>query len=102
VHGKGLAALTPVVIDASYKGSPEKFENISKAMGGKGAEDCADRIRILLKELNLEYTLGDLGIEEKDIPWMAENCTKVSAASIKNNPVVFTKEEIEELYKKAL
>jgi alcohol dehydrogenase class IV len=102
VHGKGLAALTPVVIDASYKGAIAKFENISKAMGGKGAEDCADRIRILLKELNLEYTLGDLGIEEKDIPWMAENCTKVSAASIKNNPVVFTKEEIEEIYKKAL
>ena len=33
---------------------------------------------------------------------VAENCMKVSAASIANNPVVFTQEEIAELYRKAL
>ena len=32
----------------------------------------------------------------------AENCMKVSAASIANNPVVFTQEEIAEIYKKAM
>ena len=54
------------------------------------------KIRELLKSINLNCTLSDLGIEEKDIPWMAENCMKVSAASIQNNPVVFTQEEIAE------
>ena len=41
-------------------------------------------------------------IKEEDIPWMAENCMKVSAAGVMNNPVVFLKEEIAEIYRKAL
>lgn len=102
VHGQGLAALTPVIIEASYKGYPDKFSKISKLLGGTDAEDCADKIRILLKKINLCYTLSDLGIEENDVQWMAENCMKVSAASVANNPVVFTQEEIAELYRKAL
>ena len=53
VHGQGLAALTPVVIDASYKGDEEKFGNIAKIFGGKSAADCADKIRELLKAIDL-------------------------------------------------
>ena len=102
VHGQGLAALTPVVIDASYKGDEEKFGNIAKIFGGKSAADCADKIRELLKAIDLECKLSDLGIAEEDIPWMAENCMKVSAAGVANNPVVFTQEEIAEIYRKAL
>ena len=33
---------------------------------------------------------------------VAENCMKVSAASVANNPVVFTQEEITDIYKKAM
>ena len=102
VHGQGLAALTPIVIEASYKGNEEKFAKIAKIFGGESAADCADKIRGLLKSIDLECKLSDLGITEDDIPWMAENCMKVSAASIANNPVVFTQEEIAELYRKAL
>ena len=102
VHGQGLAALTPVVIDASYKGDEEKFGNIAKIFGGKSAADCADKIRELLKAIDLECKLSDLGIAEEDIPCMAENCMKVSAAGVANNPVVFTQEEIAEIYRRAL
>ena len=102
VHGRGLAALAPVVIEASQKGAHFKFAKIARIFGGVTAQDCAPKIRTLLRELDLECTLTDLGIEEKDIPWMAENCMKVSAASIANNPVVFNKDEIAELYKKAM
>lgn len=102
VHGQGLAALTPIVIEASYKGNEEKFAKIAKIFGGESAADCADKIRELLKAIDLECKLSDLGIAEEDIPWMAENCMEVSAASIANNPVVFTQEEIAELYRKAL
>lgn len=90
VHGKGLAALTPAIIEASYTGNESKFADIAKLFGGKEAKDLALKIRELLKSINLNCTLSDLGIEEKDIPWMAENCMKVSAASVANNPVVFT------------
>lgn len=102
VHGRGLAALTPVVIEASYNGERFKFGKIARALGGLTADDCAMKIRSLLKDLDLTCTLSDLGISEKDIPWMAENCMKVSAAGIANNPVVFTQDEIAELYKKAM
>ena len=33
---------------------------------------------------------------------MAENCMKVSAANVANNPVIFTQDEIEEIYRKAM
>ena len=102
VHGRGLAALTPAVIEASYAGAPWKFGQISRLLGGTCAGDCAGAVRALLKKLDLTLTLGDLGITEADIPWMTENCMKVSAASVANNPVVLTQEQIAELYSKAL
>lgn len=80
----------------------KNLAKIAKIFGGESAADCADKIRELLKAIDLECKLSDLGIAEEDIPWMAENCMKVSAASIANNPVVFTQEEIAELYRKAL
>ncbi|MGN0354801.1 MAG: iron-containing alcohol dehydrogenase [Muricoprocola sp.] len=102
VHGNGLAALTPVIVEASWKGNEAKFECISKLLGGSSAADCADQIRALLEKIDLAVTLSDLGLLEEDIPWMAENCMKVSAASVANNPVVFTQEEIAEIYRKAM
>lgn len=102
VHGKGLAALTPVIIEESYMGDRFKFAKIARIFGGVTAEDLAPKIRTLLKKLDLDCTLSDLGLTEKDIPWMAENCMKVSAASIANNPIVFTQAQIAEIYKKAM
>lgn len=102
VHGRGLAALTPVITEASINGAPEKYAVISKCLGGKDETDCADTIRKLLEKLELTTTLSEQGITQADIPWMSENCFKVSAAGIANHPVVFTKEDIQELYRKAL
>lgn len=102
VHGRGLAALTPLITERSISGAPEKYAEISKCLGGTCAKDCAETIRRLLKELNLQTTLSEQGITEEDIPWMVDNCFKVSAASIANHPVVFTKECIRQLYHMAL
>ena len=102
VHGHGLAALTPSIIDASWKGNEEKFARISRLLGGTGAADCADQVHALLEQIGMDVTLSDLGLSPEDIPWMAENCMKVSAASVANNPVVFTQEEIAEIYQKEM
>lgn len=102
VHGKGLAALTPVICDETCSSAPEKYQVISKLLGGSSGADCGDSIRRLLEKLDIKLTLSELGIEEEDIPWMAENCMKVSAAGVANHPRVFDKEEIAELYRKAL
>lgn len=102
VHGHGLAALTPVIIEASYKGDEYKFRRISKLLGGTDASNCAEQVKKLLAQIDMTLKLSDLGLAEEDIPWMAENCMKVSAAGVANNPVVFTQEEIAEIYRKAM
>ena len=102
VHGQGLAALTPAVIEAIYSGQPEKFASISRLLGGTCAEDCADQVRKLLKKLDLTMTLGELGLSEADIPWMTENCQKVSAGNLVNNPVPVTAEMIADVYHRAM
>lgn len=101
-HGKGLAAITPAVMEASTAGCPEKFAVISRCLGGKDEKDCVDRIRKLIEQLNLTVTLGELGIKEEDVAWMAENCMKVSAAGISYHPVTFDRDQIEELYRRCL
>ncbi len=102
VHGRGLAALTPVITEASIPAAPEKYKIIAECLGGDGKADCAEVLRGFLKKLDLDVTLSDQGITEGDIAWMSENCFKVSAAGIANHPAVFTIEEIQKLYRKAL
>lgn len=102
VHGHGLAALTPVIIETSYEGDVEKFGKISRLLGGKDASDCAQKVKELLEDIDMAVTLSQLGLSREDVPWMAENCMKVSAASVANHPIVFTQEEIAQIYEKAM
>ncbi|MDR3593923.1 iron-containing alcohol dehydrogenase [Clostridium sp.] len=102
VHGKGLAALTPIIVEKSWESDIQKYGDISKILGGSDAKDCADAIRNFLEKIDLKVTLGELGAKEKDIDWMAENCMKVSKPSIANHPKEFTLEEIKEIYYRAL
>lgn len=97
-HGKGLAALMPEIVKRSYEFAPNKFTNISKILGGKDEKDCSKVLGEFLKNINLDITLGDMGVTHGDVEWMAENCMKVSLASLKNNPKEFTYEEIKEIY----
>ncbi len=103
VHGQGLAALTPTVIEATYDGkAKEKFEFISQKLGGKKASDCADAVRRLLEKLDLDVTLSDLGIQKEDILWMSENCMKVSASNLANTPAEIGIDDIVKIYEKSL
>lgn len=102
VHGKGLAALTPVIYEASISAAPEKFAKISQLLGGADERDCVAKIRELIGALDLTTTLSEQGIKEEDINWMAENCMKVSGVSIANHPVNFSLEEIKDIYRRAL
>lgn len=102
VHGRGLAALAPYVFEASIKGAPHKFATLSKLLGGEGEWDFTDQIRSLITRLDLTESLKDMGVEESDLTWLTENCFKVSAPSMANHPVVFTPEEVKEIYRKSL
>lgn len=102
VHGNGLSALTPVVMEKSIGSCPDKFINIAKCFGGETEQDCVDKIREMVAKLNLPTTLTEQGILAEDVDWMVENCFKVSAAGIQNHPVLFSRDDIKELYTSAL
>lgn len=102
VHGRGLAALTPPIVERLASADPEKFARVSVLLGGSGAEDCAESIRRFLKAIDLSVKLSDLGITAEDVPWMTENCMKISIGNLKNAPVTFSREEVEQIYREAL
>ena len=102
VHGKGLAALTPVVMEKTIPFATEKCAIISQLLGGNNAEDCVEQIRLLLTKLDLSITLGEQGITEEDVPWMTENFFKVSIAGHQHHPIIFTKEDIKEIINKSI
>lgn len=102
VHGRGLAALTPVICEESAHAAPEKFAAVSRLLGGRDEKDCAERLRILLDALDLRTTLRQQGVTDADVDWMAENCIRVGAAGLANHPVQFGKDDLKRLYRKAL
>ena len=102
VHGKGLAALTPAIVKRLAPASPQKFSEVSKILGGKNENDCADKIQEFLCRINLSVTLGELGITADDIEWLTKNCMKISSGNLSNAPVVFGESEIAEIYHEAL
>lgn len=102
VHGRGLAALTPPIVERLAPADPEKFARVSVLLGGSGADDCAESIRRFLKAIDLSVKLSDLGITAEDVPWMTENCMKISIGNLKNAPVTFSREEVEQIYREAL
>ncbi len=101
-HGKGLAALTPVLYEASISAAPARFAEISRILGGKDEKDCVAKIRELLGKIGLNVGLSELGVSEADVEWMTENALKVSTVTIGNHPLPFKKDEISRLYRKAL
>lgn len=102
VHGRGLAALVPVIFEKTIDACPKKFAVISSLLGGKDETDCVATIRNFLERIDLRTNLSEQGITEADVDWMAENCFKVSAAGIKSHPKVFSLDEIRDIYREAL
>lgn len=102
VHGRGLAALTPYIVDRLAPALPDKFAEVSKILGGRDETDSADSIRRFLKAIDLDVRLGDLGITCGDVDRMTENCMKISIGNLKNAPITFGREEVAEIYREAI
>ncbi len=101
-HGRGLAALTPVIYRRTVEAAPETFAVISKCLGGADEKDCVAVIEALLDSLDLRTTLSAEGVLPEDVEWMTKNAFKVSAAGLQNHPKVFTEEEVAQIYREAL
>lgn len=101
-HGKGLAAITPVILKELAPVCPEKISEISRLFGGKDENDCWKVILDFLKKIGLDVTLEELGFDIEDIHWMSENAFKVSSISMATTPKQLTVDDVERLYKEAL
>ena len=101
-HGKGLAALTPAIYEHSIIGAPDRYAFISRILGGKDENDCGRAIRQLLSRIGMETYLSDMGFTEEDIPWLTDNCLKLSKLRLELNPKPLGRDEVEEIYREVL
>lgn len=102
VHGRGLAALYPVIYEETISYAPEKFAVISRLLGGSNENDCVEVIRNLIRKLNLTTTLSAEGVCLEDINWLADNCLKVSKTALDNHPTNFDRDDLVRIYQKAM
>jgi alcohol dehydrogenase len=107
-HGVCNAILLPYVEMYNMQVVPERFADIAQAMGekieGLAPEEAADRaidaIKKLASDIGIPSGLKELGAKEEDLELLAENAMKDVCRL--TNPRELTKEDIIEIYKRAL
>lgn len=107
-HGVCNAILLPYVEMYNKQVVPERFADIAKAMGekveGLSLEEAADRaidaIKKLASEIGIPSGLKELGAQEQDLEILAGNAMKDVCRL--TNPRELSKEEIIEIYKRAM
>lgn len=101
-HGEANALLLEYVIEFNFKAARERYLKIAETMGlsGSGLEELKAHIREFRETLGIDMTLGDLGVDEEDIPSLAE--TSMRDPCIVTNPVRPEQGEVEEIFRRAL
>ncbi len=107
-HGVCNAILLPYVEMYNKQVVPERFADIARAMGEKieglspeeAADKAIDAIKKLASKIGIPSGLKELGAREEDLQILAENAMKDVCRL--TNPRDLSKEEIIEIYKKAM
>ena len=110
-HGVSNAALLGIVTDFSLIGAPERYARLAEAMDlpiaglsvVQSAQMCADRTKELIEQLKIP-SLSELGVSKEKLEPVVHKMTEdaIASGSPGNNPRKATKEEIVDLYFKAL
>lgn len=107
-EGIAKAIILPAVLDFNKDSAKEKYLNITRASGIKNTDSLSydeaysllsEKIKFLLKELNIPSQLNDIMLED-DILILAEDA--YNDECLKGNPKIVTKEEIIKLYESIL
>lgn len=107
-HGVCNAILLPYVEAYNKQVVPERFADIAKAMGenieGLSPEEAADRaidaIKKIASDIGIPSGLKELGAREEDLELLAEHAMQDVCRL--TNPRDLSKEEIIEIYRKAM
>ena len=107
-HGVCNAILLPYVEMYNKQVTPERFADIAKAMGEniegltpeKAADKAIDAIKNLAARIGIPSGLKELGAREEDFELLAENAMQDVCRL--TNPREFSKEDIIEIYRRAM
>lgn len=110
VHGQGLAAIMPAVLVLNARKEPGQLAQLAMEIGiapedekaGAAAKRFCYFIDMLLEKLDLQFTLTELGVEEKDLDWLAHNTMTLMQANVINNPYIPTEKEVRGLFEKCM
>ena len=107
-HGVANAVLLPYVMEFNKDYTGEKFREIARVLGVKGVdamrEDeyrqaAIDAVRQLSLDVNIPQPLKEIGVQEEDLPALAE--AAMADVCTGGNPRPCTFELVLEVYKKA-
>ena len=104
-HGVANAIILPTVMEYNADATGDKYRQIATAMGvdtsGMNIEQARkaaiDAVSQLSNDVGIPKTLTEVGVKEKDIPFLAESA--MADACTPGNPKDPTKEDIIALYK---
>ncbi len=107
-HGLANAVLLPYVMRYNIIGALARYAEVAEILGAdtseftlrEAADMAVDEVSILLEDVGMLKTLGELDIPESSIKEMAEAAMKVERP-IANNPRIMTKESAISIYKEA-
>lgn len=105
-HGVANSMLLPHVMAFNMDVITDRLIEVSKAMGidqaeespEKLAEKVIEQIAEWTKELNIPQNLKEYGVDEQDIPHLAESASKVTRL-LNNNPKSLTIDQMEKIYR---
>lgn len=108
-HGVACAILLTTVLKFNAEATGERYREIARAMGVQGVDAmsqeeyrqaCLDAVQQLADDVGIPRKLGELGVLEKDIDFLADSA--IADACTPGNPRDVEKAQIVELYKSIL
>ena len=107
-HGEGLASLLPSWARFTMPVVKERFASLALSVGiqGGGVDELSARfvqaLEGLLVSMRLTPRLRDFGIREDHVDLLVENAWSFNKYNIDNSPKEVTKEDLREIYLRAL
>lgn len=107
-HGVCNAILLPHVQQFNAQVASERLTEVAAAMGcevqgktaAQGAQLCIDAIKALAADVNIPAGVAELGMQEQDIPTLAENAMKDACGL--TNPIQPSFDQVCELFRQAM
>lgn len=109
-HGAACSLMLPSVMEFNLIGNLEKFARIAWLMGEEidglslreKAQKSVGAVRRLSIDLDLKQRLGEVGINENDIPGIIDYVFKFHSYQIENNPRDLTREDVQHILRASL